>query len=66
MTLLDRIHANQCAVRDCSRTRAQDAEVCRADLNELWAHRLDRQADGTYLRRRTFALRDETGWVKAA
>jgi hypothetical protein len=60
VTLLDRIHANRCAVRDCARTRVPDAQVCEADLIELWNNRLDRQPDGTYTRRRTFTARDET------
>lgn len=64
MSLLARIHANRCAVVDCTRERAQDAEVCRTDLNELWYHRLDRQPDGSYVRRRTFAVRDLTGQVR--
>jgi hypothetical protein len=65
MTLTERIHANECRVRDCSRRRAQDALVCSADLAELWHNRLDRQPDGTFLRRRTFAPRDFT-WAAAA
>lgn len=60
MTLSDRIHAHKCAVRDCARTRAQDTDVCSDDLNAKWRNLLDRQDDGTYLRRRTFIARDET------
>jgi hypothetical protein len=66
MSLLARVHANQCLVRDCSRTRAPDAQVCDADLTELWHNRLVRQADGSYLRRRTFPARDMTGYRVAA
>lgn len=66
MTLSERIAANRCAVQDCERERAPDAAVCRDDLDELWAHRLIRQPDGTYLRRRAFRGRDETGWTHAA
>lgn len=60
MTLLDRIHANRCAVRDCSRERARDSDVCSADLTEKWHNRLARQEDGSYLRRRVFTAREET------
>lgn len=64
MSLLDRIHANKCAVRDCARAKAPDADLCRDDLTELWHHRLNREDDGTYTRRRTFPLRVE--WPVAA
>lgn len=60
MTLLDRIAARRCAVVGCTRERVADAQVCRDDMRELWANRLDRQTDGTYLRRRTFTPRDLT------
>ena len=66
MTLLERYRANECAVRDCARARHADAAVCDSDLGELWANRLVKQADGTYIRRRAFAARDESGWVRAA
>lgn len=66
MSLSARIHANKCAVRDCARTRARDTDVCGDDLNEKWANRLDRQDDGTYLRRRSFTARDESGLLRAA
>lgn len=67
MTLLERIHANRCAVVDCARERAADSDVCSADLVEKWRNRLDRNPDGvTYRRRRSFTLRDETGLVRAA
>ena len=66
MTLLDRIAANQCKVRDCTRERAADTDVCRADLNEKWANRLNPEPDGTYSRRRTLPLRDESGWLRVA
>jgi predicted amidohydrolase len=65
MTLLSRIHANQCAVVGCSRARAQDAQVCATCLGDLWANRLDRQPDGSYTKRRTFVARDETGRLAA-
>ncbi len=65
MTLTERYAANRCAVVDCNRQRHLDAAVCRDDLNELWHHLLVRQADGTYLRRRTFTAR-ETTWRAAA
>lgn len=61
MTLLSRIHANRCAVIDCTRERAQDSDVCRVDLNEKWADRLDRNPDGSYSRRRTFVARELYG-----
>ena len=66
MSLLARIHANRCAVVDCTRERARDAQVCRDDLNELWLNRLDRQPDGSYIRRRSFVARDLTGQLGAA
>ncbi len=61
MTLTERIHANTCSVEGCERKRHPDAVVCRDDLGELWANRLLRQGDGSYVRRRTFAARDLTG-----
>jgi hypothetical protein len=66
VSLLARVHAAQCAVDDCDRERAPDAALCREDLNALWRHELDRQQDGTYTRRRTFAARDFTGQVRGA
>jgi hypothetical protein len=63
MSLLARIHANRCLVRDCTRQRLPDAQVCREDLGELWANRLNREPDGSYTRRRTFTARDETRWA---
>lgn len=61
MSLLEReIRATRCAVTDCTRDRAPDAEVCARDLDELWLRRLDRQPDGSYLRRRAFIARDES------
>ncbi len=67
MTLLERVVAAQkCAVQDCDRHRAQDALVCRDDLAELYHNRLDRQPDGTFLRRRSFVARDETRRLVAA
>lgn len=65
MTLSERIQANECAVRTCDRRRAPDSAVCREDIGELWANRLDRQSDGTYLRRRVLPARDLT-WSRAA
>ena len=65
MSLLDRIHANRCAVQNCARARSIDSDVCSSDLAEKWANRLSRQEDGTYRRRRTFAPRDLT-WPRAA
>jgi hypothetical protein len=63
MSLLARIHANRCLVRDCTRQRLPDAQVCREDLGELWANRLNREPDGSFTRRRTFTARDETRWA---
>lgn len=65
MTLLDRIAARQCAVRDCHEDRAADSDVCSRDLTEKWMHRIDKQPDGTYLRKRALTARDET-WRAAA
>lgn len=65
--LLERICAAECCrVVGCDRRRAQDAIVCREDLAELYANRLDRQADGTFVRRRILAARDLTGQVRTA
>lgn len=67
MSLYERIHANRCAVDDCDRERAADSDVCTADLNEKWANRLDRNADGrTYRRRRTFVAADLTSQIRSA
>ena len=66
MSLLSRIADTVCRVRGCDRRRAPDALVCSEDLNELWANRLDRQDDGTFTRRRTFAARDFTGQLRGA
>jgi hypothetical protein len=63
MSLLARIHANRCLVRDCTRQRLPDAQVCRDDLGELWANRLHREDDGSFTRRRVFTARDETRWA---
>ena len=63
MSLLERIRANRCAVQDCQRERAPDAAVCRDDLVEQLRHHLDRQADGTFRRRRIFPARDLTGQI---
>jgi hypothetical protein len=63
MSLLARIHANRCLVRDCTRQRLPDAQVCREDLGELWANRLNREPDGSFTRRRVFTARDETRWA---
>lgn len=65
MTLLERYRANECAVVDCNRERIPDGPCCRDDMRELWANRLIRQVDGSYLRRRAFPIRDLT-WSRAA
>ena len=64
--LLARVVANRCAVRGCERERTPDSIVCRADLNDLWGGRLDRQPDGSYVRRRVLPARDETGLIRGA
>lgn len=61
MGLLSRIEARQCAVVGCAHERAGGSDVCRADVTEKAARRLVQLADGTYLRRRAFVARDETG-----
>lgn len=38
-----------CNVRGCDRDRARDAQVCLDHLNDLWANRLERQGDGTFV-----------------
>lgn len=65
MTLLERIQARACAVRECVEPRAKDAEVCTPHLTDLWMHRLIREQDGTYSVSRLVA-RDESGWLRAA
>lgn len=62
--LLARIHENLCKVVGCSRERVPDSDVCGEDLNAKWRNELDRQPDGTYVRRRAFAARDLTGSVR--
>lgn len=64
MTLSERIHANECAVKDCHEPRLPDAVVCRQHLNDLWAHRLIRVGP-EYVESRLSA-RDESGWLRAA
>ena len=64
MTLLDRIAARRCAVRECPETRAQDSDVCSGHLTDKWQHRLLRTDDGYTVRR--LAARDESGWLRAA
>lgn len=67
MSLLERVVAAEtCAVIDCHRRRAPDAQVCREDLGELFANLLDRNADGTYRRRRALPARDLTDQLVAA
>ena len=60
MTLLDRIEARQkCVVVGCQRSRQRDSLFCPDCLNEMWANRLIRQPDGSYVRSR-FTARDLT------
>lgn len=66
MSLTERIAARSCAVVDCSRHRATDSLVCSDHLAAMWANRLDRKPDGTFVPRRRFAPRDLTGWTPAA
>lgn len=67
MTLLERVHtATTCLVDECEELRAPDAEVCPDDLALLWRNQLERLADGTYRRRRSFRARDLTSEVVAA
>lgn len=66
MTLLERIHANAaCAVVACDEARVPDSLFCREHVADMWANRLERQPDGTFLAYRRFAARDETGWNAA-
>jgi hypothetical protein len=67
VSLLSRVvEATTCRVQGCDRARARDAQVCAADVTELFMNRLDRQPDGSYTRRRTFAARDLTGSLRVA
>lgn len=66
MTLSERIAAaNRCAVVACQRGRTRDSLFCRDHLNEMWANRLTRQPDGSFVPARRFAARDETGALVA-
>lgn len=50
MSLLDRINAAEsCAVVGCERHREPDSLFCREHLADMWANRLDRQDDGTFI-----------------
>lgn len=50
MTLLERIAAREtCAVVACDRHRTDSSLFCHEHLNDMWANRLDRQADGTFV-----------------
>ena len=60
MSLLDRLHAQDCAVVGCTRHRVEDALFCTVHLNDMWGRRLDRQPDGTFTPRRQFVARDES------
>jgi hypothetical protein len=65
VSLLSRVvEATSCKVVDCTEPRARDAQVCAKDLTELYMKRLDRQPDGTFIRRRQLRARDET-WSAA-
>jgi hypothetical protein len=57
MTLSERIAANECAVVECQRHRVTDSLFCHEHLGEMWANRLDRQPDGSFLPRRRFPAR---------
>jgi hypothetical protein len=61
VSLLERTRAAEaCAVVDCTRHRTTDSLFCQDHLGEMWANRLDRQADGTFIPRRRFVARDLT------
>lgn len=64
-SLLERIAARRCSMEDCTEDRTADAQLCPRHLASLWRNELDRHADGTYVARRRFAPRDETGRVAA-
>lgn len=56
MTLLERVNqAKPCAVVNCDRHRAQDSLVCADHLAAMWANRLDRRSDGTFVTRPRFS-----------
>lgn len=63
--LLARMRANLCAVVGCERQRLTDAVLCRDDLGRDYRHELDRQPDGTFLRRRLLGARDLTGQLRS-
>lgn len=66
MSLSERIAANtDCAVAACDRGRVPDSLFCRSHLAEMWANRLQRQPDGTFVPHRRFAAKDLSDWTKA-
>lgn len=61
MTLLERIQAaTTCAVVGCERRRADDSLVCSDHLAAMWANRLTRQPDGSFIAARVWIPKDMT------
>lgn len=60
MSLTSRIAAQACAVVGCDRHRADDSLVCSDHLAAMWANRLTRQPDGSFVPARRFLPRDMT------
>lgn len=66
MTLAERIaEREKCAVAGCDRHREADSLFCREHLNDMWANRLHREPDGTFVYSLPFrgrlAAKDYTG-----
>lgn len=63
MTLTERIQAHTCAVVACKEARVTGSLVCAEHLNEMFANRLDRTPEGTFVQRdyRRFPAKDLTG-----
>lgn len=59
-SLTERIAAQACAVVGCDRHRACGSLVCRDHIAEMWANRLTRQPDGSFVPARRFLPRDFT------
>jgi len=61
MTLRERIAATEgCAVVGCERHRTTDSLFCADHLNDMWANRLTRQDDGSFIPARRWVPRDLT------
>jgi len=61
VTLSERIAEREsCAVVACDRHRQRDSLFCAEHLNDMWANRLTRQEDGTFIPAKRWIPRDMT------